>query len=136
MSAHTKGPWRWEYNPRHKSVQLCGGSPKYDKTVMDFVRVGMSGAGPRFIDNSEGFNLLGRLVDRVKDWCRPEKGREHHADWFQEVVHPDAVLIAAAPELLHALEELVDCYDDIGGPDGTYARITAQAALAKAKGLE
>lgn len=96
---HTPGPWRWEFNGLHKSVSLCGGKPEFDKTVMDFVRWGMGGAAPRFLDGESSFLLLHRLPDR-KDWIKPIPGREHHAAWCAAVDHPDARLIAAAPELL------------------------------------
>lgn len=35
---HTAGPWRWEFNPSTKGVQLCGGRPQFDLTVMDYVQ--------------------------------------------------------------------------------------------------
>lgn len=45
---HTPGPWRWEVNLSGTSIRLMGGRPQFDKTVMDFVRWGMSRATPRF----------------------------------------------------------------------------------------
>jgi hypothetical protein len=45
MSAqHTPGPWRWEFNAERKSVDLVGGRPMFDLTVMDFARWGMGNA--------------------------------------------------------------------------------------------
>jgi hypothetical protein len=52
MGKWTQGPWRWEFNPKTKTAQLCGGKPQFDSTVMDFIRVGMFGAGPRVIDQT------------------------------------------------------------------------------------
>ena len=70
---------------------------------MGFARWGMNGAAPRFMGNDDGFRILHKLPDR-KDWITPFPGREHHASWCAGVSHPDARLIAAAPELLEALQ--------------------------------
>lgn len=94
----TPGPWRWELNEGYKQVYLCGGKPMFDLTVMDFVRYGMGGAAPRFNRTltQPGINLM----ERVEHFACVVSGREHHADWFKSVQHPDALLIAAAPDLL------------------------------------
>jgi len=127
---HTPGPWRWEFNATHKSVQLCGGKPQYDKTVMDFSRWGMSGASPRFMGDDGGLCILHKIQDR-KDWIKPIQGREHHATWCATVEHPDARLIAAAPELLAALQVAELMLRERGlGMTGEYKQI--EAALAKA----
>lgn len=130
---HTPGPWHWEVNEKGKSVQLCGGVPRYDRTVMDFVRWGMGGAMPRFQDASDH-----GLLTKCLKWAKAVIGREHHAHWFKSLDHPDARLIAAAPELLEALETFMQ-YHDQGGPmsydtDAMWAQ--ARAAIAKAKGDE
>lgn len=132
----TPGPWRWEHSPKHKSTQLVGGRPVYDKTVMCFKRVGLGGAGPLFMNTEpEGCCELHRLVDKSEEWCKPFKGREHHAHWMQEVTHPDARLIAAAPDMYAALQacheamEYMSEYDiPIALPD------QVKAALEKASG--
>jgi hypothetical protein len=101
---HTEGPWRWEFNATSNIVQLVGGRPQFDKTVMDFSRWGVSGATARLRDTSvEGMNLMYRLHQQ-KDWIAPIPGREHHAHWCAAVVHPDARLIEAAPIMLAALQ--------------------------------
>ena len=107
MSApHTPGPWRWEVNRKHKTVNLCGGPPKhgfgrYNLTVLSFRRYGMNGAAPVFWNwNMERWVSKPQRADEL---ASEVEGREHHADWFAEVNHPDARLIAAAPELLEAL---------------------------------
>ena len=121
---HTPGPWRWELNEKGKSVQLCGGVPRYDRTVMDFVRWGMGGAMPRFQDSSDH----GLLTKCIK-WAKAVIGREHHAHWHKELDHPDARLIAAAPELLEALKAIVAF--DTPLPCGLLEQ--ARAAIAKAE---
>jgi hypothetical protein len=44
----------------------------------------------------------------VADWRAPYPGREHHSHWLQNITHPDAFLIAAAPKLLEALRKAHD----------------------------
>ncbi|PTW84009.1 hypothetical protein DBL07_25905 [Achromobacter mucicolens] len=140
-TTHTEGPWRWEFNAEHRSVQLVGGKPQYDLTVMDFTRWGMAGAGIRLRELSErGMNLLHKLHERP-DWIAPFPGREHHKHWRADVIHPDMRLIAAAPELLAALESCV-IWNGKRGPDDNLLPIDRQPgeiakamrAVAKAKG--
>lgn len=118
----TAGPWRWEFNRKHKVLHLVGGCPRYDLTIMDFDRWGMSGAVATLRDTAhDGFNIMHRLSDRT-DWIAPFPGRAHHADWCSDVVHPDMRLMASAPELLEALEAALrvivnECdLDDYPGP--------------------
>lgn len=108
MSAHTPGPWRWEISMHSKRVHLVGGArPQYDLSIMDFDRWGMGGATMVLRDTAhDGFNIMHKLHERP-DWIAPFKGREHHADWCSNVIHPDARLIAAAPDLLDVVQTLV-----------------------------
>lgn len=124
VSGHTPGPWRWEVSGRYKRVTLCGGRPLYDLTVMEFARWGMSNAQPAFREIEDGMDLLHKLSEKP-NWITPILGREHHSDWCATIEHPDAVLIAAAPELLAALKEMLDitdqtepepCYCDSASP--------------------
>ncbi|UXY13826.1 ead/Ea22-like family protein [Chitiniphilus purpureus] len=106
--AATPGPWRWEVNAKHKSMQLVGGIPQYDLTVMDFERWGMGGAVIRLRELSEaGMNIMYRVCDRL-DWIVPFAGREHHEGWCADIDHADARLIAAAnpATVLALLDEL------------------------------
>lgn len=138
MSSETKwtpGPWRWEINMKSKVLHLVGGRPKYDLTIMDFVRWGMGDAVARLRDPTvDGMNIMHRLPDR-KDWIAPFPGREHHADWCANVTHPDMQLIASAPKLYEALAALL--HDD-GGSLAFSADnprcIAARTALASARG--
>jgi hypothetical protein len=114
----------------------------FDLTVMDFARWGMSHAVPRFRDTSVGgMNLMDRLCDRP-EWIAPEPGREHHKGWHQLVSHPDARLMAAAPELLAALKAIQPFIPKTSEADGGAAKYSAavkaadavRAAINKAEG--
>lgn len=107
--AATPGPWRWKLNESSKSVEIVGGRPTFDKTVMDFVRWGMGRAAPRFNDAvSEGkYNIM----ERVEKYGAVVPGREHHSDWFKDVAHPDAsFMVATDPKtvlsMIASIEEL------------------------------
>lgn len=133
MSEHTPGPWRWEVNPKHKQVELCGGKPRFDTTVMEFVRWGMNSAQPRF--NASILDTPHCVMKNAIEFALAAPGREHHTDWFRLIDHPDANLIAAAPDLLAALDEILN-YD--GGADSAlqdeYVMERARAAIEAAKG--
>lgn len=134
MSKYTPGPWRWEINIDHKSAHLVGGRRLYDLTIMSFSRWGMSGAVPVLRDPAEdGMNVMHRLCDRA-DWIAPFPGRNHHADWCADVVHPDMRLIAAAPDLLEALISMMEYSGMIEDRCDTVATNKARAAIAKAEG--
>ncbi|MBR8228063.1 hypothetical protein KDX05_07025 [Burkholderia vietnamiensis] len=128
---HTPGPWRWEFNRKHKSMQLVGGVPKYDLTVMDFDRWGMGGAVVRLREDIDGMNLMRRLCDR-SDWVTPFPGRDHHADWCAGVTHPDMKLIEAAPDMALVLEMLSAEADAGTVMIPSALRLTIDAALIKA----
>lgn len=136
MSKHTDGPWRWQFNAKHKSMTLVGGKPKYDLTIMDFDRWGTQGAVATLRDPAEdGMNIMYRLCDRP-DWIAPFPGRAHHADWCADITHPDMRLIAAAPELLEACSFFLEAMRSSGVSNGMIRRAEerARAAIAKAKG--
>lgn len=140
MSAkHTPGPWRWEINLTSKSVHLVGGlRPQYDLTIIDFDRWGMNRATMSLRDTAhDGFNIMHKLHERP-DWIAPFPGRAHHADWCSDVVHPDARLIAAAPDLLAAVNGLLatfHCAEFAPGESPTVdmARAAIRAATGEAK---
>lgn len=106
MSNHTPGPWRWEYSEATKRMNLCGGKHPYDLTVMDFVRLGMSGACPRFRTPADD----GNLMVRAEEYAVIKDGREHHSSWFKVIRHPDADLIAASPLMF---DRLVQCVREL-----------------------
>ena len=99
-SKFTKGPWRWEVNIKHKRVVLTGGKPRYDKDVLRFERYGMQGAQPTFCEIGDR-DIQG---EKASDLSCVIEGREHHESWFRGLNHPDAHLIAAAPEMYEALQ--------------------------------
>lgn len=130
MSAakHTPGPWRWEFNAKHKSMHLVGGVPTYDLTVMDFDRWGMSGAVVRLREDVDRMNIMHRLCDRP-EWIAPLPNREHHSSWCAGVTHPDMRLIEAAPDMLEALRDALSGHND---PELFLPQV--RAAIAKATG--
>lgn len=108
---HTPGPWRWEVNESTKDIQLCGGVPLFDKTVMSFSRCGMQGAVPEFRHlPQDGDDFQGMV--KATNYSVIVKGREHHANWFKTIRHPDALLMQAAPELMDACIKVYESMED------------------------
>ena len=138
----TPGPWRWEINLKGRRIQLCGGTPRYDWSVMTFERWGTHGATVSFLSGADGG--MARLITPAREFAAGVPGREHHSDWFQTIDQPDAHLIAAAPDLYEALEALVDAYASVMHSEFDMAQewdessseelVAARAALAKARG--
>lgn len=101
-TTHTPGPWRWELNESTKTINLVGGRPMFDLTILRPTRWGMNSGTLEIRDTShDGMNIMHKLHER-RDWIAPHAGRAHHARWCANVIHPDMRLIAAAPELLAA----------------------------------
>lgn len=131
---HTPGPWGWFGDPQNGGFYLAT-RHSGRRYVMGFARMGFNYAQPLFQVN-------GVMVDG-RDLCRfevapnvigmasaKEPGSGVYRYDITEFDHPDARLIAAAPELLAALEEIVknDPYNQ------SSAGIIARAAIAKATG--
>jgi hypothetical protein len=132
IAEHTPGPWRWEISLCSKRLHLVGGETRFDLTVMDFVRWGMSGASMRLREDIDGRNLL----YRCEKWAKPVAGREHHSEWFQQIDHPDARLIESAPDLLAALENIMASVEAVApGIKWTAEYEDARAAVKKARGI-
>ncbi len=131
MSQSTSGPWRWELSEKSKDVRLVGRNDAqrldYDLTVMDFVRYGMSGAAPRFRTDRAGMNIM----KRVEEWGSIVPGREHHAHWHKFIDHPDALLIASAPDMQKRINTLACALRDICAEVRRDTRGEALASIAR-----
>lgn len=101
MSEPMKGPWIWRGNRKQRLLWLC--TPHSGmRIVMDFVRWGMGNARPRF--QMDG--VMRRAEEFVDDV-------DHNGEFF-EIRHPDARLIAAAPELLELVERDLTIFSQLG----------------------
>lgn len=119
----TKGPWKWEINRSNKRVFLSARGNE----VLRFERWGMHSATPTFTEVVDGHLLQGVKAELL---AVDIKGREHHRDWCQEIDHPDAHLISAAPEMYAFINKLA-----IGlASDFPSLRDSAIEILAKARG--
>lgn len=111
--AATPGPWWWRLNRKSKQVVLeSGGRGRWLERVMDFVRYGMGGAKPRFLDQEKCL-----MVDADKLGV-DVPGREHHSEWAQTLAHPDAEFIAESRSELECYTELlieIDRWCDVQG---------------------
>jgi len=132
MTEHTPGPWRWEFNEKHRQLTLVGGRQKYDLTIMEFCRWDMWGAGVSMRDTrpeAEGFNLMHKVHERP-DWIIPFPGRAHHKDWCAAVAHPDMRLMQTAPELL---DDLVEAAAILRRYEGYHRAKNTEESTAKAE---
>ena len=83
--------------------------------------------------HANGLTLVGGVVDDANDWRNRPVGDPINRAEFREEREANARLVAAAPELLAALEGLVDRF--VGHTDTDDAAILAAlAAIAKAEG--
>lgn len=123
----TKGPWQWEINRSNKRVFLSSRGNE----VLRFERWGMHSAAPTFTEIVDGHVLQGVKAESL---AVDITGREHHRDWCQEIDHPDAYLIAAAPEMYELLEDYVSFAErgDIEGFNQMFCIV--KELLAKARG--
>jgi hypothetical protein len=104
---------------------------------MDFARMGLQGAQPRFQRNRIMENGRDLCTFAVSDAVGYEAGKKDGATYRYAIDgfdHPDARLIAASPELLEALERLIERVSDLGANGFSQEVAKGKAAIAKAKG--
>ena len=128
MSKFTPGKWRWELNLKSKRVSLCGGKNPFDLIVMDFERWGLGSAIPRFRTGNDDMNIMKKAVE----FASVVPDREHHSDWFQNIDHPDARLIAAAPEMYELLKGIA--YPHLSGTTQDLLKVEAIKLLERIDG--
>lgn len=116
----TPGPWRWFGNTKTKYIYLAT-THSGRLYVMDFVRWGMQSAQPCF-QPAPGKIAMQPATDLVR----------YEVDYRQDIAcidHPDAYLIAAAPDLYAACELALES-------DDKAVKDVLRAALARARGEE
>lgn len=116
--AATGGPWWWQISLRNRTMELVA-KVRGIEFVMQFRRWGMNSAKAWVRKpHPEGYTLMAD----ADEFAAVVPGREHHADWFQTLRHPDLDFIAAArsdvPRLLDEIERLAA---SLPGAEGTQA---------------
>lgn len=129
-AVHTGGPWYWHVD---SNGRISLRTPDRGQLiVMDFARVGMQAAGPRFAywdgmeDGKPRARLGGILMAATPNTIAG---------------HPDAKLMEAAPDLLAALKLARECiaycrraHKDVQTGDGVPAEYLIDEVIAKAEG--
>lgn len=107
---HTPGPWGWFGDPQHGGFYLAT-RHSGRRYVMGFARMGFHYAQPLF--QVDGVMVDGRELCRfevapnvIGVTAAKQAGSGVYRTDITEFDHPDARLIAAAPDLLAALNEI------------------------------
>ena len=135
----TPGPWGW-FGSAKRGMYLA--TLDSGRTfVMDFVRQGMEGAQPRFqrgnVMEKAAELAVFEVAPHVVGVTAAKREGGVYRDDIIAIDHPDARLIAAAPELYEALSEILKWADPYALPNcGEHEADVACArmALAKARG--
>lgn len=139
QAQHTPGPWAWFGNAGSQSLYLAT-EHSGRRYVMGFKRWGMSGGQPQFQPEGRGLVDASKLL-MFEVGNRSVRGvEEAKADTsvyrldIRGIDCADARLIAAAPELLEALDWLMAALRSgtLSTTPGLYEK--ADAAIAKATG--
>jgi hypothetical protein len=131
---HTPGPWRWFGNSDTQSIYLAT-ADRGRQYVMGFERWGMGNGQPRFRVDDRMVDAKHLLAFEVgdKDVTGIEQAKKNDTVYRRDIRginHADALLIAAAPDLLAALKALLYAPTDLVAQSG------AHQAIAKAEGKE
>lgn len=144
--AHTPGPWAWMGNQHDLYLATTHSGRRY---VMGFDRMGFRSAQPTFRAGNRILSAAALVEFEVGDrGVRGfEQGKADDSVYRYDVIgidNPDARLIAAAPELLAAVQAFLpavesDLLFEQQSGDGDYQALaqavqSARAAVAKATG--
>ena len=135
---HTPGPWAWFGNANSNSLYLAT-THSGRRYVMGFKRWGFSGAQPQFQPENRGLVDASKLLKFEvgdRDVVGVDAARKNTSVYRMDVRGidcPDARLIAAAPELLEALQLVWDTYGMDPSVNSSIWQ-TVSAAISKATG--
>ncbi|WP_435018433.1 hypothetical protein TA3x_000407 [Tundrisphaera sp. TA3] len=135
---HTPGPWAWFGTASCEDLWL-GTAHSGRIYVMGFKRWGRQGAQPIFQVKGKGMVPAKELVQfevgnrEVVGMTQAKSERSVYRHHVRGIAHPDARLIAAAPELLEALEDVLSKIEQ-ANLGHILGNTKGYAAIAKAKG--
>ena len=129
--AATEGPWTWGGNVDSQNLRLQTWNHRPDGQscgvvqIMDFVRQGMQGAQPRFMEDLMMVKASDRAIYEVAPTAASRKDPRVYRGDIVGIKHPDAEFIAASrtdlPALLAAVEAVIkraDRWTSLDRPEG------------------
>jgi len=137
---HTPGPWAWFGNSKHEYYLATVHSGR--RVIMDFARKGMNLGQPRF-QPASGMESADELcIYQVGDRSviGVEAAKKNSTVYRHDIIgfdSADATLIAAAPELLEALEQCLKMIEETEAQHGRNfgEGNVARDAIQKATGI-